>query len=706
MLLMKRQGDIGGLIKETVFVMDRNTLFYLPQVLTPPVEHAVRILFRDFEKVLGTAPKTCDDIHSASVIVEYASEDDPIRHRPEAFAVRFENAGGGSFPVMHICGSDDLGVIYGLLYISREYLGVEPFWFWADKEPKKLDRVEIPTVEYISPEPGVRYRGWFVNDEVCLIGWTDIYPPPREVWFPVFEALLRCGGNMVIPGTDLPRNGIHWDLASEMGLYITQHHAEPLGAEMFFRAYPDKEASYEKNRELFEGLWEEAIRKNRDKKVIWVLGFRGQGDCPFWEQDPACSTPESRGRLISRVIRRQYELVNEYVSNPVCATYLYGEITELYREGLLNLPDGIIKIWADNGYGKMVSRRQGNHNPRVPSLPAQTETGPHGLYYHITFHDLQASNHLTMFPSNPGLVRDELAKAFQAGADRYLLLNCGNIKPHVYLLEIISRLWNEGTIDIEEHLDDFCSRFFSTAPEKAKECYQAYFNHTIQYGTNTDDKAGEEFYHHPARSIIGHWIRNEITGTAGDLIWATGEATFDEQVRWFFEKTSAAVEGWRQLREKARMTAAMLSQEEAVFFRDHLALQVELHASGCKGFIALCRSYFAFREGDFPRAFVYASQALWNYNDGLKAMNEAEHGKWRNFYRADWLTNVKSTIYSLDTLRRFLRMHGDSPDFFLWNKKYLMPEREKKIYLENTHRKPLSDDDLARRLKDKFGIPD
>jgi hypothetical protein len=47
-------------------------------------------------------------------------------------------------------------------------------------------------------------------------------------------------------------------------------------------------------------------------------------------------------------------------------------------------------------------------------------------------------------------------------------------------------------------------------------------------------------------------------------------------------------------------------------------------------------------------------------------------------------------------------MHGDSPDFFLWNKEFLMPESEKKIYLENTHRIPLSDDDLVRKLKEKF----
>lgn len=59
-------------------------------------------------------------------------------------------------------------------------------------------------------------------------------------------------------------------------------------------------------------------------------------------------------------------------------------------------------------------------------------------------------------------------------------------------------------------------------------------------------------------------------------------------------------------------------------------------------------------------------------------------------------------LYSLEALRKYVRMQGDSPDFFLWYKEYVMPETEKYIYLEKTHRKPLSDDELARKLSEKF----
>lgn len=135
--------------------------------------------------------------------------------------------------VLQIIGRDELGVIYGMLHYSRTVLGVDPFWYWAELPPAMREAVALPLQNYDSLKPKVRYRGWFVNDEVCLIGWKERYPPSEEVWLPVLEALMRCGGNMVIPGTDLPCTGIHHKLASEMGLWITHHYAEPLGADQY-----------------------------------------------------------------------------------------------------------------------------------------------------------------------------------------------------------------------------------------------------------------------------------------------------------------------------------------------------------------------------------------------------------------------------------------------------------------------------------------
>ncbi|MDX8045595.1 glycosyl hydrolase 115 family protein [Gracilibacillus sp. S3-1-1] len=660
-----------------------------------PIQYAVDILKRDMGKVLDAGTRLKDDRQS---IIEIGYVSEPDKDNWEQYIISFSQTNG--MKTMHVQGNDELGIIYGVLYVSKVYLNIDPYWFWADLSVQKKDSISIPMKQVISKQPKVRYRGWFVNDEVCLIGWKKEYPPTREVWLPVFEALLRLGGNMVIPGTDLPRHGIHFELASELGLWITHHHAEPLGAEMFKRAFPDKQASYTRHQDLYESLWEEAIQQQKDKKVIWVLSFRGQGDEPFWKQDSSYDTPEKRGELISNVIAKQLHLVKNYVEEPVCCVALYGEISELYKSGNISLPDGIIKVWADNGYGKMVSRRNGNEDFRIPSVPEGTDQGKQGLYYHVTFHDLQASNHLTMFPSSPSIISRELENAIQYGGDDYLLVNAGNIRMHLYSLELVSEIWKNGKVDTKDCLTRFIKRLYSSHHQELSNLYHQYFECTILYGEHEDNRAGEQFYHHPVRKIISHWIQGKYGQNLPSLNWVTGDRSFSEQVQWLKEKCEDYVERWSELMRKCEQLHVRLNNNDKQRFADQLIIQVKLHESGCKGFIDVCTAFHYFREKKYPEAFVYASEAIWHYQKGYEAMRLSEHGKWKDFYKADWLTNVESTIQNVDTLRKFIRMYGDSPDFFLWYKKYLMPEKEKYIYLENTHRKPLTDDELAKRLKE------
>lgn len=681
---------------DTMLRISAASLYDIQINWTRPLEHAWSMIARDHEAVFGHPPLQGD---SASIVVRYAQEEDNCPVWEEGFSFRF--TGSTAAPILHIIGRDELGVIYGLLHYSRYVLGVDPFWFWAELLPTKHDNIHMPVRDYDSIRPKVRYRGWFVNDEVCLIGWKEEYPPGKEVWQPVFETLLRCGGNMVIPGTDLPRTGIHHQLAVDMGLWITHHHAEPLGAQMFLRAFPGRQASYKEHPELFEQLWREAIERQRHEKILWVLSFRGQGDKPFWENDPEFDTPRKRGELISSVVQKQYDMIGEYVEQPVYCMAMYGEIAELYKQGHIVVPEGVIKVWADNGYGKMVSRRHGNQNYRIPALPVAGDEGGNGVYYHVTFHDLQASNHLTQFPAQAELIVEELGSAFSAGAEDYLLVNCGNILPHLYTLDLVSLLWSNGKADADEQLQTFVQRLYSSKHEEIAKLYRSYSDCTIAYGHHADERAGDEFYHHPARQIMGHWLKGQ-EGCDERLVWAAGTGTFLEQVRWFREKAESAISGWEELKRRCMQLMELLPENERNRLHYQLFVQIELHWSGCRGLASICRAYESYREGDYPWAFIQASHAVWNYNEGCQALKRVEKGRWEQFYRADWLTNVANTICHAETVRKFIRIQGDSPDMFLWYKAYLMPETEKHIYLENTHRNPLADDELARQLERTF----
>ena len=76
-------------------------------------------------------------------------------------------------------------------------------------------------------------------------------------------------------------------------------------------------------------------------------------------------------------------------------------------------------VWPDDNYGYMKSL----------STPAErTRKGGAGVYYHTSYlgtpHD-----YLWLCTTPPALMYHELRKAFDAGADRYWLLNVGDIKP-------------------------------------------------------------------------------------------------------------------------------------------------------------------------------------------------------------------------------------------------------------------------------------
>lgn len=192
-----------------------------------PVMRAIENVKRDIRKVCcDSDEKGCDIV----LIME--------NMQAEQFEIKCDNN------MLVIYASDTLGFVYGLYHISRDILGVLPFWFWNDQIFIKKKGCRISgEYAYTSKPYAVKYRGWFVNDEVLIHKWY-VDRKKDMPWEMVFEALLRCGGNLVIPGTD-KNSHIYRDLAADMGLRITHHHAEPLGAPMFARRYPELTPSYD-----------------------------------------------------------------------------------------------------------------------------------------------------------------------------------------------------------------------------------------------------------------------------------------------------------------------------------------------------------------------------------------------------------------------------------------------------------------------------
>lgn len=597
---------------------------------------------------------------------------------------------------IQVYASEELGVVYALIFISSEFLGVEPFWFWNDQHFEKKN-ISIPFGIYESKPYAVKFRGWFVNDEVLINEWKAD-KDNKYVWEMVFEALLRLGGNMVIPGTD-HNSRKNRQMACDMGLWITHHHAEPLGAEMFARKYPGYEASYRKYPKLFQKLWEDAIDEQQSMKVIWNLGFRGQGDAAFWNYDSSYDTSEKRGELISQLISLQYNMVLSKIDKPVFCTNLYGEIMELYKDGYITLPEDIIYIWADNGYGKMVTRRQENKNLRVPALPGRNgemvTAKHHGIYYHVSFYDLQAASHITMLSNSPKFIGQELSEVYKTGADDFWIINCSNVKPHTYMLDLIAELWTlhgkNNLLSDDDSVDNICKKYIGTYfkdnTDRVYGCYKLYHDSMIQYGDNDDDKAGDQFYSWVTRALVSGWMLDETKPVDEIASWATGDIPLGRQIEWYYDRIMSGREKIRALYNECGEVAKLLGKDDKQLFNDSIYLQSKIHYYCAEGSVMFCQAYFKWKSKDYAESFYLLGNAAEMFRKADSSMRSCEHDKWKGFYKNECFSNVKFTSYFIEQLMFKVRLMGDGSRMYKWYKKYMGPEEDREIglllYLEN-----------------------
>lgn len=649
------------------FIFSTNTTVSCTPVSEAVLRHAQAVLTRDLHKVV-TASGPANEV-VLQLIAGAASEAFTITASDQRLLVQATTV---------------RGVMYGALALSRDCLGVDDWWYFAHRAPQPH-----PTVTYAPvPQPHyqVPYRGWFVNDELLLMTYQD--GSNDYVWDRIYETLLRNGGNLIIPGTDKISH-LHRQAAQGWGLWYTHHHAEPLGAAMFARVYPHLQASYLQYPELFEALWTKALQEQAGSGVVYALGFRGQGDKPFWaDEADRVWDDQAKAAVINDVIAKQYALVQHYDPQAPCCLNVYGELTALVNAGLIKLPAGVIEIWADNGYGAMVSRRQGLANPREAAL-CKPDGTPRGIYYHVAFHDLQASNFLTMLPNPPALVAEQLMQVRAHRMDTLCLVNTGNVKMHLLFLRLVAQWWQGDLPQADAALiGEYVAHYYEHDQAAIAALYQQYFATTIQYGPHADDHAGDEFYYYLTRRVIKAWLSHSTIPRLG---WLTAATTLDAQVQAIANLIQPAVAPWQALAQAVQRYA------DDPFLYNDLGLSVWVHAAG----VQMLQQVLAAYQAPEPLAAFMAVQQALEANQALQQRISANPVvKWRRFYANDGYDDLAMTQQTLQHLRGYLRLIGDSADLDGWHRQYVMPEADRRVMLlSNTH-PALDDEALAENLED------
>jgi hypothetical protein len=394
------------------------------------IREAANDLANDLQKVLGTKPRLVSRQEDSGPVTFLVGERAKI---PESF--RSAEAGAAesfSITVAHadwkpnettqiivLSGPDMRGAIYAIYQFSEDYLGVDPMYYWTDKEPSHRDSIAIPaSLNKVFSAPVFKYRGFFLNDEDLLTGWApgtkDKSGISLEVWNKVYETILRLKGNLVVPGSWIFPDDPQVGLAGKRGLIVNQHHATPLGVNVA-RWPQDAVYNFTTHPEILERAWKNAVKAYPpNQEILWTVGLRGLSDVSYEAMDPTVKgNDKALGELIGRAIATQMRIVREAHPDAKFVTDLWSEGTKLVQQGYLKIPPEVTPVWADNGYGFLQDK--GNI------------AAGQGIYYHVAMMNSR-SNQLTELVPVDRIV-PELGRVTKARATQFLLLNTSDIRP-------------------------------------------------------------------------------------------------------------------------------------------------------------------------------------------------------------------------------------------------------------------------------------
>ncbi|MDQ0253328.1 hypothetical protein J2S74_000700 [Evansella vedderi] len=456
-------------------------LFYEEKEAFSGVNKIAQKVMHDLELVFGNAPQaTTDRKKLGKNAVLYGTVDhsamlqeldekkmidlSEIKGKREVFLLQvIDHPLEGVEKALVIAGSDKRGTIYGLFHLS-ELLGVSPLVDWCDVKPQQKESFSLEAdLKYISKEPSVRYRGFFINDEWPAFGnWTmkRFGGFNAEMYDHVFQLLLRMKGNYLWPAMWSARFSedgpglASAELADEYGVVMGASHHEPClrnGEEYKYlrgenSIYGDA-WNFITNREGIIKFWEDGLKRSGNFENVITVGMRGEQDTSIMGKE---ATLADNINLLRDVLQTQNQLIRENV-NPNLSEVprmlaLYKEVEPFFygdenTPGLMNSEEleDVILMLCDDNHGNLRT---------LPTEEMRNHKGGYGMYYHFDYHGGPISYEWINSSYLPK-IWEQMSMAYDFGVRDLWIVNVGDIAtqefPLSYFLDLAYDFEKWGT---------------------------------------------------------------------------------------------------------------------------------------------------------------------------------------------------------------------------------------------------------------------
>jgi len=303
---------------------------------------------------------------------------------------------------------------------------------------KQQKELTITQNDFISSPPSVKFRGIFINDEDWgLQPWAAKTLEPEtgdigtKTYAKVFELLLRLKANMIWPAMHPSTKAFfHYPgnvkTAEDYQITVGSSHAEPMLRNNVgeWKVPTMGRFNYFTNKEKIYQYWEDRIKESRGIDAIYTVGMRGVHD----GQMEGVTDLKEAVPVVEKIIQDQRQMLSKHLNKDATAIPQaltpYKEVLEIYDNGL-KVPDDVTLVWPDDNYGYI---------HRLNNEKEMLRKGGAGVYYHASYWG-RPHDYLWISSTHPSLIREEMMKAHETGADRLWILNVGDIKPLEYNMQ-------------------------------------------------------------------------------------------------------------------------------------------------------------------------------------------------------------------------------------------------------------------------------
>lgn len=629
-------------------------------VLEPMADDAVRLAASDLQRNLQSLS---EQAHMFSIV--NGCTDTPViqvqtkdKGELESYEVYVEDE------KVVITGADTLGTVYGIYAFATKCLGILPAYRFIDVFPEKKKSLELEPQTFGSAKRQVRFRGWFINDEDLLSdfkvggGKRNIdYPFYQNVMAPevldmVLEMALRLEINLIIPASflniDNPDEEALVRAVCRRGLYVSQHHVEPMGVSYFSAdSYIQKHGeegeivSFISNRPRMEEIWRYYAKKWAvyKKQVIWQLGLRGKADVAVWETDSSVPmSMEARGRIISDAIQTQYDIISEVLGekNFYSTATLWNEGSGLYEEGYVKLPESTIIIFSDFGTDQMLGEDL--------YTTIKEEERHCGIYYHAAYWTL--GSHLTE-GCNPRKMAYNYQNAARQNKLYYSILNVSNVRPLHFSVCMNARIMeNPKKVNIQEEMMEFDRAVFGNAVEEIHVLRETYYDAFADFGEEALMRKAKKLYFSYRHYENLPFLRNPATD--GQLSWygkkiLLGMPFSDRpDPKKDLHSMKESVKKFRELYRKMEEMEGKLPENASSYFRKFLKYQTR-HMQLLTEWGIACEA-LADESTDWHERKKQGEYGCKCLEQILEERKVLEEGQWEHWHRGDKKINIPAFL--------------------------------------------------------------